>query len=84
VDVGALSGVKETNGPIYGTPAPRVAAGVGFSWDTPFGLINIDLADPLLKYGGDKTQIFRFASGKPLFEQTRQRVRTSGHNNEND
>jgi outer membrane protein insertion porin family len=63
VDVGALSGVKESNGPIYGTPAPRVAAGVGFSWDTPFGLINIDLADPLVKYTDDKTQVFRFGFG---------------------
>jgi len=63
VDVGALSGVKETFGPIYGTAAPRVSAGVGFSWDTPFGLINIDLADPIVKYTDDQTQVFRFGFG---------------------
>jgi outer membrane protein insertion porin family len=63
MDVGALSGVTEKYGPVYGTPAPRVSAGVGFSWDTPFGLINIDLADPLVKYTDDKTQVFRFGFG---------------------
>jgi outer membrane protein insertion porin family len=65
VDVGSLSVIKEIAGagPIYDNPAPRVGAGVGVSWKTPFGLINIDIADPLVKYKFDQTQIFRFGFG---------------------
>jgi outer membrane protein insertion porin family len=42
---------------------PRVGAGVGVSWKTPFGLINIDLAVPVVKQSYDKTQFFRFGFG---------------------
>ena len=42
---------------------PRVGAGVGVSWKTPFGLINLDLADPVVKQKYDQTQIFRFGFG---------------------
>jgi outer membrane protein insertion porin family len=43
--------------------APRVGAGVGISWRTAFGLINVDLAPFVLKQPGDQTQIFRFGFG---------------------
>ena len=43
--------------------SPRVGAGVGVSWKTPFGLINLDLADPVVKQKYDQTQIFRFGFG---------------------
>jgi outer membrane protein insertion porin family len=70
VDVGSLWGVKA----LYsGTPsvnqlandstAPRVGAGVGVSWNTPFGLINLSLADPVMKQKGDQTQQFRVSFG---------------------
>ena len=49
--------------PIYDNPAPRVGAGVGVSWRTPFGLINIDLTPFVVKYQYDQTQIFRFGFG---------------------
>jgi outer membrane protein insertion porin family len=62
-DVGVLTGVDDKYGPVYDTASPRVAVGVGFSWNTPFGLINIDLADPIVKYTDDKTQVFRFGFG---------------------
>ena len=42
---------------------PRVGAGVGVSWRTPFGLINIDLAQAVLKQRYDQTQFFRFGFG---------------------
>ncbi len=42
---------------------PRVGVGVGVSWKTPFGLINIDLADPIVKKSFDQTQLFRFGFG---------------------
>lgn len=43
--------------------SPRLSAGVGVSWKTPFGLINIDLAQAILKKSYDQTEIFRFGFG---------------------
>ncbi len=69
VDVGALSQVGKTilvNGvpqPFTDFPGARVAAGVGISWKTPFGLINIDVAQPIKKFKFDQTQTFRFGFG---------------------
>lgn len=48
---------------IQSSSAPRVGAGVGISWRTAFGLINIDLAPFVIKQPGDQTQIFRFGFG---------------------
>jgi outer membrane protein insertion porin family len=48
---------------ISASPAPRVGAGVGISWRTAFGLINVDLAPFVIKQPGDQTQIFRFGFG---------------------
>jgi outer membrane protein insertion porin family len=62
-DVGTLFGVEDNYGPVYDYAGPRVSVGVGFSWNTPFGLINIDLADPIIKYTDDQTQVFRFGFG---------------------
>jgi len=69
VDVGSLYSVtKSIQGAPVGTrvtdsAGPRVGAGVGVSWKTPFGLINVDLALPVLKRQFDKTQVFRFGFG---------------------
>ena len=71
VDVGALSQVTKltsASGSLTTTtttdnPTPRVGAGVGVSWKTPFGLINIDIAQALVKRSGDQTQLFRFGFG---------------------
>ena len=48
---------------IVATGSPRVGAGVGISWKTSFGLINIDLTPFVVRYAGDQTQIFRFGFG---------------------
>jgi outer membrane protein insertion porin family len=48
---------------INDTGAPRLGAGVGISWHSSFGLINIDLAPFVIKQPGDQTQIFRFGFG---------------------
>jgi outer membrane protein insertion porin family len=68
VDLGALSGIKKQviNGIVPGYvnfSAPRLGAGVGVSWKTPFGLINIDIAPVVIKQKYDQTQFFRFGFG---------------------
>jgi outer membrane protein insertion porin family len=64
VDVGGLSQVNPVLGqPIEDSAAPRVGVGVGISWRSPFGLINIDLADAVVKQKFDQTQVFRFGFG---------------------
>ena len=67
VDVGGLSGVRTSGNTsaqgIADTGAPRVGAGVGVSWKSPFGLINVDIADPVVKKTHDQTQVFRFGFG---------------------
>ena len=47
----------------YDSGAIRMAVGIGFSWKSPFGLINIDLGIPILKQPYDQTQIFKFGFG---------------------
>ena len=68
IDMGAL---QDATAPVFqgkqltraASPSPRVGAGVGVSWKTPFGLINIDIADPVVKKKYDQTQVFRFGFG---------------------
>lgn len=62
-DIGTLFGATDQYGGVYDNHSPRVSVGVGFSWNTPFGLINVDLADPVVKYQYDQTQVFRFGFG---------------------
>jgi outer membrane protein insertion porin family len=70
-DVGALSQASFRNGTCSGcqavniaaSSAPRVGVGVGISWRTQFGLINVDLTPFVIKQDHDQTQIFRFGFG---------------------
>jgi outer membrane protein insertion porin family len=48
---------------IEASAAPRVGIGVGISWKSSFGVINIDLTPFVIKQPGDQTQIFRFGFG---------------------
>ncbi|WP_255575030.1 outer membrane protein assembly factor BamA [Caldovatus aquaticus] len=65
VDVGSLSGLPSaTSGPTVRDEAtPRVGAGIGVSWRSPFGVINIDLAQAVVKRPYDQTQVFRLGFG---------------------
>jgi outer membrane protein insertion porin family len=64
VDVGSLFGASEIEGqPITDSTSPRVGAGVGVSWNTPFGLINLSIAQPVVKQPGDQIQQFRVSFG---------------------
>jgi len=49
--------------PIYQSALPRVGVGAGISWQTPLGLINLDLTPFVVKQKYDQTQIFRFGFG---------------------
>jgi len=51
--------------PITGdTLTPRVSTGLGISWKSPFGLVNIDGAIPLRKEKGDRLYPLRFGFGQ--------------------
>ncbi len=45
------------------SPSPRVAVGIGFSWQSPFGPFRIDLSKTLKKQLGDRTQTLQFNVG---------------------
>jgi outer membrane protein insertion porin family len=48
----------------YGdTPTPRIAIGVGFNWNSPFGPFRIDFAKSLLHAPGDDIKSFTFNVG---------------------
>jgi outer membrane protein insertion porin family len=71
VDVGGLTEASFINPPqcgnapcqVVASAAPRLGAGIGLSWHTQFGLLNVDLAPFVLKQAHDQTQIFRFGFG---------------------
>jgi outer membrane protein insertion porin family len=64
VDTGSLWGANAISGQgLVDAAGPRVGVGVGVSWNTPFGLINLSLADPIVKQSGDQTQQFRVSFG---------------------
>ena len=42
---------------------PRLAVGIGFNWNSPFGPFRIDFAKTLLKRDGDDTKTFTFNVG---------------------
>lgn len=63
VDTGSDWGLKENHGPITNFSSPRVGAGFGVSWDSPLGLLSVDLGYPVVKKSLDQTQIFRFGFG---------------------
>lgn len=63
VDVGSLSRTPVSGPGVVDDSSPRVGAGVGVSWRTPIGLINIDVAQAVVKKSYDDTQILRFGFG---------------------
>ena len=43
--------------------AIRLSAGVGLTWNSPFGLINLDVGEPIIMYKYDMTELFRVGFG---------------------
>lgn len=77
IDAGSLSGIRvkdkshyyNMNDPYYtpiggSTMTPRVSGGLGISWKSPFGLINIDAALPIRREKGDRLYPVRFGFGQ--------------------
>jgi outer membrane protein insertion porin family len=48
---------------VFESNTPRVGIGIGISWHTQFGLLNVDLTPFVVKQRYDQTQIFRFGFG---------------------
>jgi outer membrane protein insertion porin family len=63
VDVGSLSDTPVKGVGVVDEASPRVGAGVGISWRTPVGLINIDVGQAVVKKSYDQTQLIRFGFG---------------------
>jgi outer membrane protein insertion porin family len=66
VDAGALTqgpNRTSTGEGVLSSSMPRVSVGVGISWRSPFGLINLDFAHAVRKERFDQTQVFRFGFG---------------------
>ncbi len=45
------------------SPSPRITAGVGVNWNSPFGPFRIDVAQTIRKVEGDDDQVFTFNVG---------------------
>ena len=67
VDVGMIGkpdGINTED--VYYSSSPRVATGVGLTWQSPMGNIDIDFAIPVVKKSYDETEIFRLNFGARL------------------
>ena len=62
-DVGSAWGAEESGPTINDENGIRVGAGVGISWDSPFGPIRANYAKALVKEDFDETQSFSFDFG---------------------
>jgi outer membrane protein insertion porin family len=48
---------------VFDSASPRVSAGVGLMWRSPFGPIRVSLAKAIVKQDFDRTELFRFQFG---------------------
>jgi len=63
VDVGNLEDSGFSGPLVVNSDGPRVGAGVGVTWRSPFGVVNVDLTPVVVKETYDRTQVFRFGFG---------------------
>lgn len=67
VDVGMLGKPDNIDPAIVEySSSPRVATGVGVTWQSPMGNIDVDVAFPIVKENYDKTEAFRLNFGTRL------------------
>ncbi|NBC32979.1 MAG: outer membrane protein assembly factor BamA [Alphaproteobacteria bacterium] len=62
-DFGTLSGIDDEGPEIVDEASLRMSVGVGLSWRSPFGPIQIDFAVPVLKEDFDEEETIRFSFG---------------------
>ncbi|MBT5816225.1 MAG: BamA/TamA family outer membrane protein, partial [Opitutales bacterium] len=62
-DIGTLLDPVEDDSTILNVTTPRVSAGLGLKWRSPFGPIRLDVALPVVKEDFDKEELFRFNFG---------------------
>lgn len=62
-DVGSLWQVDDTGATVFDENSPRVSAGAGLLWSSPFGPIRIDFAHAIVKEDNDLTESVRFSFG---------------------
>lgn len=62
-DFGSLSRSDIKDPDVVDRESLRLTAGVGVSWNSPFGPIRLDVAMPILKESYDDKEIFRFSFG---------------------
>ena len=65
-DIGSLFSVDDKGPEVADEGSPRVAAGIGFSYVSPFGPIRVDFAQAFVKEDFDKTELLRFSFGTRL------------------
>lgn len=61
--VGTLLDPDVSGADLQDSKDPRMSAGIGLSWSSPFGPIRVDLAQALIKEKFDKKELFRFSFG---------------------
>jgi len=63
VDVGNLEESGISGPGVVNSGPPRLGAGIGITWRSPFGVVNVDVTPFVVKESYDKTQVFRFGFG---------------------
>jgi outer membrane protein insertion porin family len=62
-DVGSLWNADDSGLGVFDESSPRVSAGIGMLWTSPFGPIRIDFAHAIVKENPDRTENVRFSFG---------------------
>lgn len=64
VDYGSVWSIDEPSSPdLVDNASLRVAAGLGISWDSPFGPLRLDLSEAVIKEDYDEEELVRFSFG---------------------
>lgn len=63
IDAGSLFDLDVTGPNIADDASPRVGAGFGVAWASPFGPIRIDFSQAIAKQDYDETELIRFSFG---------------------
>ena len=63
-DFGTLTGLDKINDKaVHDTGSIRASVGVGVGWNSPFGVIGVDLATPVLDENHDNKEVMRLSFG---------------------